>query len=208
MTTTTIDEIEFYFDPGCPWTWLTSRWLVDAAGQRGIEIHWRSLSLGVLNEGNEVPEAYRTALAAGTAAHRLIAALLAADRNDLVGEFYTEYGRRVYHDTTSPSVELVGIVADAAGANEWAGAIDDPSWDDAVRQSTHLAIGLAGPDVGSPIVAFGTPKIAFFGPIVSPPPAGENAIQLLDHMLGAATIPGFYELKRGRTKGPEFGPRP
>lgn len=208
MTTAQISTIEFYFDPGCPWTWVTSRWLVDAASQRNIEIQWRSLSLAVLDEGNEVPEAYLAALAAGVAAHRLIAALLAAERNDLVGAFYTEYGRRVHHDGEVPSIELVRIIADAAGAGEWSDAVDEAAWDVAVRDSTHLAVGLAGPDVGSPVLAFGVPRTAIFGPIVSPAPTGADAVRLLDHVLDAAAIPGFFELKRGRVAGPKFGPRP
>lgn len=208
MTTALPDTIEFYFDPGCPWTWMTSRWLVDAAGQRNIEIEWRSLSLGVLNEGNEIPEAYRAAVAAGRAAHRVIAALLAAGRDDLVGEFYTEYGRRAHHDGEAPSIELVRSVADAVGAEDWADAVEDASWDAAVSESTHLAVGLAGPDVGSPVLAFGTPRTAIFGPIVSPPPRGDDAVRLLEHVIDAAAIPGFYELKRGRGAGPQFGPRP
>ena len=200
--------IEFYFDPGCPWTWLTSRWLVEAAGQRDIDIQWRSLSLGVLNAGREIPEQYRSAMAAGSAAHRVIAALLADGRNDLVGEFYTEYGRRVHHDASPLSVQLVRDVADASGAGAWADAVDDASWDDGVAASTHEATGLAGPDVGSPIIAFGEPRTGIFGPIVSPPPTGDDALRLLDRVLDVTTIPGFHELKRGRTTGPQLGPRP
>ena len=202
------ESIEFYFDPGCPWTWLTSRWLVDAAAQRGITIEWRSLSLGVLNAGREIPERFRSAVASGAAAHRVIAALLAADRNDLVGEFYTECGRRVHHDAIPPSVELMREIAVAAGAAEWADAVDDLSWDDSVAESTHFAIGLVGPDVGSPVIAFGTPRNAIFGPIVSPAPTGADAVRLLDLVLEATVSPGFFELKRGRTAPPQFGIRP
>lgn len=208
MTATTPTAIEFFFDPGCPWTWMTSRWLVDAADQRNIDIQWRSLSLGVLNAGKEIPEQFRAAMAAGAAAHRVIAALLAADRNDLVGEFYTECGRRLFHDGATPSITLIRDAAAASGAGAWADAVDDASLDDGVAASTHLAIGLAGPDVGSPVLAFGEPRTAIFGPIVSPAPAGPDALRLLDHVLDSAVIPGFFELKRGRKSGPQFGPRP
>ena len=208
ITGSAITSIEFYFDPGCPWTWLTSRWLVDAADQRGIDVQWRSLSLGVLNAGKEIPEQFRAAMAAGRTAHRVIAALLAADRNDLVGAFYTEYGLRTFVDGQAPSDAVVRDAAVAAGAEAWADAVDDESWDDGVAVSTHTAIGLAGPDVGSPILAFGEPRTAIFGPIVSPSPAGADALRLLDRVLDTATIPGFFELKRGRTAGPQFGTRP
>ncbi len=208
MTANSPTTVEFFFDPGCPWTWMTSRWLIDAADQRNIDIQWRSLSLGVLNAGRDIPEQYRSAMAAGTAAHRVIASLLAADRNDLVGEFYTEYGRRVFHDGTQPSVTLVRQAVEAVGAAAWADAVDDASWDEGITASTTLAVGLAGPDVGSPVLAFGEPRTAIFGPIVSPPPTGSDALRLLDHVLGSSVIPGFFELKRGRKSGPQFGPRP
>jgi 2-hydroxychromene-2-carboxylate isomerase len=201
-------SIEFHFDPACPWTWATSRWLVDAAEQAGITISWHSLSLGVLNEGREIPERYRAMQQAGTAAHRMIAALLADGRNDLVGDFYTEYGRRVHHDREGLSVDLVRAVAEAAGAGAWAAAIDEPSWDAAVRSSTEHAIALGGPEVGSPVLAFGDPIVGIFGPIVSPPPTGHLALRLLDLVLEIALVPSFFELKRGRVGGVELGPRP
>lgn len=191
MTATAPTTVEFFFDPGCPWTWMTSRWLVDAAGQRNVDIQWRSLSLSVLNAGRDVPEQHRAAMAAGTAAHRVIASLLAADRNDLVGKFYTEYGRRVFHDGSQPSVALVRQAAEASGAAVWADAVDDASWDEGIAASTTLAVGLAGPDVGSPVLAFGEPRTAVCGPIVSPPPTGSDAGRLLDHVLDAVMIPGF-----------------
>jgi hypothetical protein len=147
-------------------------------------------------------------MATGAAAHRVIAALLAADRNDLVGAFYTELGQRVHVAATPASITLVREIAVAVGAAKWADAVDDTSWDDGVAESTHLATGLAGPDVGSPVLAFGTPRVGIFGPIVSPSPGGANAVRLLDHVLDAAVIPGFYELKRGRTAPPQFSTRP
>ena len=99
-------SIEFFFDPACPWTWMTSRWLVDAAEQTGTHIQWRNLSLAVVNADREIPERYRAALAAALGAHRIIAALLADGRNDLVGDFYTEWGRRFHHDGVEPTARL------------------------------------------------------------------------------------------------------
>jgi len=111
-------RIEYFFDPACPWTWMTSRWLTDAAGQRGIPIEWRSLSLQVLNAGKEIPEQYLARMAAGHRVHRVIAALRADGRDDLVGDLYTEWGRRFHHDGEAPSAELVDKVASAVGAGE------------------------------------------------------------------------------------------
>ncbi|MEQ1700299.1 MAG: DsbA family protein [Ilumatobacteraceae bacterium] len=208
MEFNTPSSIHFYFDPGCPWTWATSRWLVDAAAERGLSIEWHSLSLAVLNEGRELNEHLRTSLPASTAAHRLMAALHAAGRSDLIAGFYTEYGRRMHHDKATPSSALVREIAAASGAGEWADAVDDTSWDDGIAASTREAMALAGPDVGSPIIAFGEPRVGVFGPIVSPPPTAEQAQRLLDVVLLVAQCPGFFEIKRGRSGPVQLGDRP
>ncbi len=210
MTESTVHSmgsVDFFFDPGCPWTWATSRWLVEATGRRSIEVAWRSLSLAVLNAGQDVPEQYRQPMDIAARAHRVFSALLADGRNDLVGAVYSEYGRRVHHDAAEPSLGLLGDTVIAAGAADYIGAIDDESWDEPVEASTNEAVALAGPDVGSPVLAFGTPRFAIFGPIVSPPPRGEDGTKLLDLVFATAEIPGLFELKRGRHEF-EFGPRP
>ena len=201
-------EVAFYFDPACPWTWMTSRWLVDAAAQTGTAIEWRSLSLGVLNKGREVPEQFRAPMEAARGVHRVNAALRAAGRNDLIGALYTEYGRRTFHDDAPRSAALVREAAEAVGADEWAASADDESLDAAVEASTAEAIELAGPDVGSPVLAWGEPRRGVFGPIVSPPPTGADAVALLEHVVAVRDIPGVFEVKRGRRSGPQFGPRP
>jgi len=201
-------SVEFFFDPACPWTWLTSRWLTEAASDRGVTIEWRNLSLGVLNAGNEIPEEYRAPMDAAARVHRVVAALRAAGRNDLIAALYTEYGARTFHDGTPGTVELVHEVVDAVGAGGWSPAIDDASLDVAVEGSTIEAMDLAGPDVGSPVIAFGEQRVGIFGPIVSPPPTGPAAGALFDLVVTMASSPGVYELKRGRRSGPQFGPRP
>lgn len=200
---TTDTSVDYYFDPFCPWTWLTSRWLVDAARQRDIEITWRSLSLLVLNDGNPPPK-YADGVRASARAHRLIAALVAAGRNDLVGELYTAIGRRIHDGDETLTVALVRAAADEVGASAWIDALDDPSWDEAVEASTRHAIDIAGPDVGSPVLAHGSPRVGIFGPIVNPGPRGEQAARLLDLVLDASGVDGFFELKRGRTGGPSL----
>src|SRR5918997_701457 len=198
---TAVHAVDFYFDPACPWTWLTSRWLVDAARQRDIEIAWRSLSLLVLNDGNPPPQ-YADRVRASARAHRLIAALAGAGRNDLVGDLYTAIGRRIHDGDETPTVDLVRAAADEVGATAWIDALDDPSWDKAVEASTRAALDIAGPDVGSPVLAHGAPRVGIFGPIVNPGPRGEQAARLLDLVLEASGVDGFLELKRGRTAGP------
>jgi len=201
--------VEFFFDPACPWTWMTSRWLVDAAGQTGTEVQWRNLSLGVINAGQEIPEQYRSALEAAQRVHRIVAALRDAGRNDLAGAYYTEYGRRTFHDGAEPDASLVAAVAEAVGAGDWAAAADEVRWDDVVESSTREGQELAGgADVGSPVLAFGEPRAGIFGPIVSPPPSGEDAVALFDHVVATVSMPAFFELKRGRRAGPQLGARP
>ena len=202
-------SIEFFFDPACPWTWMTSRWLVDAAGQTDTRIVWRNLSLAVVNADREVPEKYRAAMNAARGAHRIIAALIADDRQDLAGDVYTEWGRRFHHDRVEANEETAPAVATAAGAGEWAAAAEDDSWDEVIEASTKEGQELAGgSDVGSPVLVFGDPRRGVFGPIVSPPPTGADAVNLLEHVVAAVTMPSFYELKRGRQDGPQLGPRP
>ncbi len=195
------ETVEFYFDPACPWTWLTSRWLVDAARQRGIAVIWRSLSLLVLSDG-EPAEEHADLVHAAARAHRLFAALDAAGRNDLVGDVYAEIGRRSHDGDEDLSIDVVRASAEATGAGEWLAAIDDDGWDPIVEVSTKQAIELAGPDVGSPVLAHGSPRIGIFGPIVNPGPRGEAAARLLDLVLETSALDGFFELKRGRSAGP------
>lgn len=202
---------EFFFDPVCPWTWATSRWLVDATSRTGDDVQWRNLSLAVVNADQDIPEQYRQGMEASARAHRVIAALREAGRNDLIGEFYTEWGRRVFHDGVTPTNELAAEVARAVGADDVAAAADDASRDAEVERSTEEGQELAGgSDVGSPVfvVEADGQRAGLFGPIVSPPPRGEEASALLEQVVASATTPWFFELKRGRQRGPEPGPRP
>jgi hypothetical protein len=132
----------------------------------------------------------------------VIAALAAAGRNDLVGDLYTAIGRRIHDGDEPVTDDLVRAAADEVGAGAWVDALDDASWDEAVEASTREALDIAGPDVGSPILAHGTPRVGIFGPIVNPCPRGEQAARLLDLVIEASQVDGFFELKRGRTGGP------
>jgi protein-disulfide isomerase len=204
----TDSPVAFYFDPSCPWTWNTSRWLVEAAHARGFTVDWRPLSLSVLNAGREIPARFRPTMEVGHAALRLVSALRAAGLQDRVGDLYTELGRRLFHDREEASMALVAAAADAVGVGDLASAATDTSLDAAVEESTREAIGLGGPDVGSPIVVVGDAARGFHGPIVSPPPSGEDALRLWDAVAAFARVPGAYEIKHGREGGVTFGPRP
>lgn len=195
--------IDFYFDPACPWTWLTSRWLVDAAPRRGLTVTWRSMSLLVLN-GGDVPERYAGQVRAAAAAHRLFSALDDAGRNDTIGAVYAAIGGRVHDGGEALSDDVVRAAAEAGGAGGWLAALADERWDASVELSTKRALDLAGPDVGSPVLAHGSPRVGIFGPIVNPGPRGEEGARLLDLVLAVSATDGFVELKRGRTGGPRL----
>jgi 2-hydroxychromene-2-carboxylate isomerase len=195
-------SVTFWFDHACPWTWVTSRWLVDVADQRNMSIAWRSLSLSVLNADADVPAEYREPMRASTAAQRVMAALNADDRNDLSGELYRAYGERLFVQKSTITVESVPELAMSVGADAWAAAAEDATWDADIEQQTKAAIALAGPDIGSPVISFD--DVAIFGPIVSPAPHGAAAIELWDHVVALATNSAFFELKRGRTQPVNF----
>lgn len=196
-------DVEYFFDPACPWTWLTSRWLVDAAQQRGVTVTWRSLSLLALHDG-EPPEQYAVRVRSAARAHRLFAALSDAGRNDLVGAVYAAIGERVHDGGNELTLDVVRDAATASGAGDWLDAVDDERWDAIVELSTKEALDLAGPDVGSPVLAHGSPRVGVFGPIVNPGPRGEQAATLFDLVLATSAVDGFFELKRGRRSGPEL----
>jgi len=207
MPTASAPAVSFFFDPVCPWTWLTSRWLVEVAEAEGFAIGWRTFSLAIVNADSEhIPEQYRGPMKAGLAASRLLEAAIEAGDTGAVGELYTELGRRWHHDDETPSVDTVVEVAGLVGLDAYTDAVADESWDAKLQASIDEAKALAGPDVGSPVLQIGSRGI--FGPIVSPAPVGAGALDLWTLTGRLVDAPGFFELKRGRTEGPVFGPRP
>ena len=193
--------VDYYFDPACPWTWLTSRWLADAAAQRDVEVTWRPLSLLTLAGGEPHPD-YAERITASFRILRVIAAAQADGDNALAGALYAAVGERTFQAGQTLTDALAREALAATGAGVPAVAYDDSGWDAAVEGSTKEAIDLAGPDVGSPVMAWGDPRVGIFGPIVSPGPRGESAARLLDLVLEAGALDGFFELKRGRSEGP------
>ena len=203
------ETFQFFFDPVCPWTWMTSRWLLDAAEQTGATVEWHNLSLAVVNADSEIPEQYRAAVKASIKAHRVIAALLADGEQELVGDFYTEWGRHVHHDGVEPSAELVGQVASTAGAERWASAADDESWDAAVeRSTTRVRRWRVVATSGRRCSPSGRRASACSGRSCRRRRRATAAVALLDQVVAAASNPAFFELKRGRNEGPRMGPRP
>ena len=201
---TAVPVVDFWFDPACPWAWMTSRWMDEAAQQRDVEVHWHVMSLAVLNEGREdLPERYRELLTTAWAAVRVIIAAERDHGEKVVKPLYDALGTRIHPGgrTDIPAViaealEEVGLPAELAAVG------DTDEVDDLLRASHARGIGLVGEDVGTPVVAID--GVGYFGPVVTPAPTGDAALALFDGLVAMTKVPGFYELKRSRTAGPQF----
>jgi predicted DsbA family dithiol-disulfide isomerase len=193
-------RIDAWFDPICPWTWATSRWLLPAAAARGADIRWHPFSLTIQND-SPVGPALR-ALRVVAAVHRQDAAA--------VGPLYTELGRRIHHDGEKADDDLAGALSAVGLEPELAGAAQDPALDEDIRASMADAMALVGDDVGIPVVAIddGEGRVGASGPILCAMPTGDEALQLFDAWVATLRIPGFAELKRTRTGPPPHPERP
>ena len=192
-------DATFYFDPACPFTWATSRWLVCVAPERDVTVQWRAMSLSILN-GDNVPDQYKPMMAASSSALRLVEALHADHRNDEIGRFYTELGTRTFEAELPISSDIVVESAEAAGIQDPKSILDDPAWDEAVRTSHEHAIALAGPDIGSPVLQVEGAERGLHGPIIGlgALPGREESLAIWDATVPLMRIETFFELKRGR----------
>jgi hypothetical protein len=193
-------DATFFFDPACPFSWRASRWLVTVAQARGLTVEWRAFSLAILNEGDDdrKPEPYRQMMAAAKLALRLVEALRAAGRAEDVARFYTELGSRTHEVSVRLSEPLVREAVVTAGLTDAAGALDDGSWDAAVRESHMTAYESAGPDIGSPVFTVPGASRGLHGPILSQVPTKEDALTIWDSVVPLLRMPAFFEVKRGR----------
>lgn len=199
---------DFWFDPMCPWAWMTSRWMLEVEQVRDVQVRWNVMSLAVLNAGREVPPEYAELMELAWRPVRVVTAAQRKAGPDVVLPLYTAMGMRMHPGSRTDvdaiieeSLEQVGLPADlaAAGLSE--------ALDDELRASHQRGISLVGEEVGTPVIAVPGPdgaQVAFFGPVVTPAPKGEAAGRLWDGVLLVAGTPGFFELKRSRTQGPVF----
>ncbi|MFC4590953.1 DsbA family protein [Sphaerisporangium corydalis] len=208
--------VDFWFDPFCPWAWMTSRWVLEVRKVRPVEPRWHIMSLAVLNEDKDIPEAYREMLQNAMGPVRVLQAAAEKYGDDVLGGLYTELGTRIHNQRrlqpSDPEQEFDQAAAiravlteglEAAGLDpQLAAAADSTEFDDAVRRSHNKGIELVGQEVGTPVIAID--GVAFFGPVISPAPKGEDAGKLWDGVLLVARTDGFFELKRSRTRDPIF----
>ena len=205
------DTVEFYWDAVCPWCWITSRWMEEVAKQKNIHVHWKFFSLRKINAGREMPERFRISHAIGLRALRVAAAVREKHGNDAIGKFYTVAGTRRHHDQEDigETAALESILESCGLPISLAAAADDESWDGIIEADMARAKAKAGDGVVVPLIVLdGGEGPGFFGPVFSPAPQGEAAVQMWDAMVTAGRMPGFYEFKRTRETGPIFGQRP
>ncbi len=201
---TTPTVADFWFDPLCPWAWIASRWILEAARVRNLDVRWHVMSLAYLNEGREgLSDRYRELMAQAWGPVRVVIAAEQTHGADVVLPLYTALGTR-FHLEQAPKerATVEAALAEVGLPAALADAMDDPSWDEALKASHHAGMDQVGLDVGTPVIA--VEGVAFFGPVVTPAPKGEDAGRLWDGVLAVAGTPGFYELKRSRDAAPSF----
>ncbi len=203
VTTTAKMSAEMWFDPICPWAWLTSRWLMEVEQVRDVEVTWSVMSLAILNDGRDVSDSYAELMAASWGPVRVITAAARRFGPKVIKPLYDAMGSRIhlggeedYPAVIAASLDEVGLPA------ELIELADSTEVDIELRTSHQRAMDLVGDDVGTPVVSVA--GMAFFGPVVSPAPTGEEAGRLWDGCLLVGGTPGFFEIKRTRTVGPVF----
>jgi hypothetical protein len=221
MTTTTparTPDISFWFDPVCPFAWITSQWIRKVAAQRDYTVDWRFISLRLINAhvdyATHFPAGYEDGHTSGLRLLRVAARARAEHGPQAVGPLYQAFSSEIFDSPRAakltPQVQgsrgfAEPLLARAGLPASLADALDDTSWDAELQAETDHALSLTGRDVGTPIIQFQPPDgIAFFGPVISRLPADQDAVRLWDHVTGLAAFPGFAELKRSLRERPQL----
>ena len=208
MSDTTPRTADFWFDPLCPWAWMTSRWMLEVQQVRDVRVQWHVMSLAVLNEGREIPDEYRELMVKAWIPVRIVVAAQGQHGDDVVLPLYTAMGTRIHLQGRQDLDEVCREALREVGLPEALAAVGGTTdVDGELRASHEEGITLVGEDVGTPVIAFPGPDgrpVGFFGPVLSPSPRGEAAGRLWDGCVLVAGTPGFFELKRTRNVGPIF----
>jgi 2-hydroxychromene-2-carboxylate isomerase len=200
--------VDMWFDPVCPWAWLTSRWLLEVEQVRPVEVRFHVMSLAVLNLGREVKPEYRERAAKAWGPVRVCVAAAEQYGDQVLRDLYTVLGTRIHlrNQDLEPALyeeTLAELGLDPA----LAGTADSTRFDEALRASHDAGMKPVGLDVGTPTIHAAGPEgepVAFFGPVVTPSPKGEAAGRLWDGVMLVASTPGFFEIKRTRDRSPDF----
>jgi 2-hydroxychromene-2-carboxylate isomerase len=196
-------NVDFWFDPICPWAWITSRWLLEVAPMRDLAVRWHVMSLSVLNEGRELSPDYRKRIDAAWGPVRVLIAAQQQHGDDVLLPLYTALGTRFHHNQAPIERATVeAALAECELPTDLAEAMTQTEYDQALRASHEDGIQRVGLDVGTPILSVN--GASFFGPVVTPMPRGEAAARLWDGVVLVTATEGFFELKRTRDRRPEF----
>jgi 2-hydroxychromene-2-carboxylate isomerase len=201
------EDMQFYFDPLCPWAWITSRWMLEVEQVRPVRVDWRIMSLAYLNlvqhEGKGLNEEYLERMNRAWGPVRVCAAAAADAGPEILGPLYTAIGTRFHNQGRRDDPAVIPEALAELGLPAWlADATETAEYDDVIKKSHHEAFDEVGLDVGTPVV-----KIrgkALFGPVITPAPKGEAAGELWDGLVLVSKADGFFELKRSRDRKPTF----
>ena len=206
-------DLEFFWDPGCPWAWITSRWVVDVQAQKALTVDWRFIALRFVNASRnyeaEFPAGYERRHNRGLSLLRVAAAVRQEVGGGAVGPLYTAFGRRIHVERAAESLEEPGAieaVLDALGyPPTLAAAARSTEYDDLIRSETDEALDRCGGDIGTPVLSFSPPGgPSFFGPVLSRAPKGQEALELWNAVTTLGANPFFSELKRSTRGRPQF----